>query len=159
MPFRKKKSACHFEFGQASIRAPCTLGRRKRVPGSSATGPEQPGQMGQRGDGPDHREQFEKAGVAEHASPGSSGTGPVAESAGAGNADAGISDAGPAKKARTDAADTVPSSGSSGPSWAQLEQQATASPQSAEDVMELRRLGPDLFEATKRSGESWVGDV
>ena len=25
--------------------------------------------------------------------------------------------------------------------------------------MKLRRLGPDLFEATKRSGESWVGDA
>ena len=25
--------------------------------------------------------------------------------------------------------------------------------------MELQRLGPDLFEATKRSGESWVGDA
>ncbi len=27
-----------------------------------------------------------------------------------------------------------------------------------EDVIALRRLGPDLFEATKRSGELWVGD-
>ena len=43
--------------------------------------------------------------------------------------------------------------------WAQLEQRAIALPQSAEDVMELRRLGPSLFEATKRSGQLWVGDV
>ena len=69
------------------------------------------------------------------------------------------SEAGAAKKAQTDTADTVPSSGNSGLSWAQLEQRAIALPQTSEDVMELRRLGPDLFEATKRSGESWVGDA
>jgi hypothetical protein len=32
-------------------------------------------------------------------------------------------------------------------------------PQTAEDVMELRRLGPDLYEARKRSGEVWVGYI
>ena len=73
--------------------------------------------------------------------------------------DANPSEAGDAKKAKTDTADTVPSSGNSGLSWAQLEQRATVLPQTSEDVMELRRLGPDLFEATKRSGESWIGDV
>jgi hypothetical protein len=64
----------------------------------------------------------------------------------------------PAKKARTDTPEIVPSSRTQ-LSRAQLEQRAIALPQSAEDVMELRRLGPDLIEATKRSGELWEGDV
>ena len=102
----------------------------------------------------------EQRGAAEHASPGFSGTGaaehvfsdvPSAstcrnspdESTKASNATQG-----PAKKAKT-----VPVS------WAQLEQRAAALPKTADDVMELRRLGPDLFEATKRSGESWIGDA
>ena len=101
------------------------------------------------------REQFEKSSVAEHALPESNKIGPVAN--GTGN-DASTSDAGPAKKARTDTAEIAPSSRTQ-LSWAQLEQRAIALPQSAEDVMELRRLGLDLFEATKRSGELWVGDA
>ena len=154
---------------------------------SPISGPEQPGQTAQRGD-PDHAapdpakhdapkdgEVFQQRGVAQHASPGSSGAGPEqldqmeqrgdpdyacnADRRAHARDDASLSEAGPAKKARTDTADTVPSSGSSNPSWAQLEQRAVALPKTAEDVMELRRLGPDLFEATKRSGESWVGDV
>ena len=126
-------------------------------PGCSATGPQQSGQK-QRGD-PEHvvsdlREQLEKSGAAEHAPPESSKICPVAKSAG--NA-ASTPDAGPAKKARTDTPEIVPSSRTQ-LSWAQLGQRAIALPQSAGDVMELRRLGPDLFEATKRSGELWVGD-
>jgi hypothetical protein len=102
----------------------------------------------------------EQRGAAEHASPGFSGTGASEhvvsdvlsvstkrsspdESAKAINATQG-----PAEKAKT-----VPVS------WAQLEQRAAALPKTADDVMELRRLGPDLFEATQRSGESWVGDA
>ena len=57
----------------------------------------------------------------------------------------------PAKKARTDATDTVPSSGSSGVFWVRVER--------AEDVMELRRLGPDLFEADIRTGVRLIGDA
>ena len=68
--------------------------------------------------------------------------------------DASPLEAGAAKKAQTDTADTVPLSGNSGLSWAQLEQRAIDLLQASEDVMKLRRLGPDLFEATKRSGES-----
>ena len=44
-------------------------------------------------------------------------------------------------------------------SWAQLEHRAVALPETAEDVMELRRLGSDLFEARKRSGDIGVGDI
>ena len=86
-------------------------------------------------------------GAAEHVAPdvlsASTGRGSPDESTEASNATQG-----PAKKAKT-----VPVS------WAQLEHRAVALPETAEDVMELRRLGPDLFEATKRSGESWVGDA
>ena len=32
-------------------------------------------------------------------------------------------------------------------------------PKTQEDVVSLRRLGPDHFEATKRSGELWRGDA
>ena len=44
-------------------------------------------------------------------------------------------------------------------SWAQLADRAVALPETAEDVMELRRLSLDLFEARKRSGEVCVGDI
>ena len=85
-------------------------------------------------------------GAAEHVVPdvlsASTGRGSPAASTEASNATQG-----PAKKAKT-----VPVS------WAQLEHRAVALPETAEDVMDLRRLGLDLFEATKRSGESWVGD-
>ena len=33
------------------------------------------------------------------------------------------------------------------------------SPITQDDVMSLRRLTPDRFEATKRSGEVWAGDA
>ena len=92
--------------------------------------PEPPGQPEQRGD-PDH------AGNADRRAHGQD--------------DARLSEGVPAKKARTDATDTVASSGSSGPSWARVER--------AEDVMELRRLGPDLFEADIRFGERLIGDA
>ena len=86
-------------------------------------------------------------GAAEHVVPdllsASTGRGSPDESAEAINATQG-----PAKKAKTVTL-----------SWAQLGHRAVALPDTAEDVMELRRLGPDLFEATKRSGESWVGDA
>ena len=86
-------------------------------------------------------------GAAEHVAPdvlsASTGRGSLDEST-----EASCATQGPAKKAKT-----VPVS------WAQLEHRAVALPETAEDVMELRRLGPDLFEATKRSGESWVGDA
>ena len=103
---------------------------------------------------PEHR------GAAEHASPVSSGAGaaehvaPDVLSASTGrsspaeSAEASNATQGPAKKAKT-----VPVS------WAQLEHRAVALPETAEDVMELRRLGLDCFEATKRSGESWIGDA
>ena len=94
-------------------------------------------------------------GAAEHALPESSNICPVTKRAG--NA-ASTPDAGPAKKARTDTPEIVPSSRTQ-LSWAQLEQRAIALPQSAEDVMELRRLGPDFFEATKRSGELRSGEL
>ena len=85
-------------------------------------------------------------GTAEHVVPdllsASTGRGSPDESTEASNATQG-----PAKKAKT-----VPVS------WAQLEHRAVALPQTAEDVIELRRLGLDLFEATKRSGESWKRD-
>ena len=86
-------------------------------------------------------------GAAEHVAPdvlsASTGRGSPDESAEAINATQG-----PAKKANTVTL-----------SWAQLGHRAVALPETTEDVMELRRLGPDLFEATKRSGESWVGDA
>ena len=99
-------------------------------------------------------------GAAEHASPGSSGTGAAehmapdvvsastARSSPDESTKASNATQGPAKKAKT-----VPVS------WAQLEQRAVALPKTVDDVMKLRRLGPDLFEATQRSGESWVGDA
>jgi len=42
---------------------------------------------------------------------------------------------------------------SSAPSRAGHEPRIVALPKTQEDVISLRRLGPDLFEATKRSGE------
>ena len=44
-------------------------------------------------------------------------------------------------------------------SHAKHEPRVLAFPMTQEDVIDLRRLGSDVFEATKRSGELWVGDA
>ena len=48
---------------------------------------------------------------------------------------------------------------STAPSSAGLEPRIRPLTTTQDDVMSLRRLGPDLFEATKRSGEVWMGDA
>ena len=64
---------------------------------------------------------------------------------------ASLSEAEPAKKHRTDAADTAPSSVNTNTFWARVER--------AGDIMELRRLGPDLYEFYIRLGVHWIGDA
>ena len=76
------------------------------------------------------------AGAAEHVPTASSSTGRQSPDA--------STEARPAKKAKT--------------TWAQLDQRAVPLPPTADDVLTLCRLGPDLYRATKRSGETWLGD-
>ena len=65
----------------------------------------------------------------------------------------------PAKKGRTRTADPMRSAVSSGLSRTGPEPRVLQLPITSEDVISLRRLVPDLFEATTRSGELWRGDA
>ena len=68
-----------------------------------------------------------------------------------------VPEQGPAKKARTCSAESTEAPGSSQPHCAGHEPQLLALAETQEDVVALKRLGPDHFEATKRSGELWTG--
>ena len=112
-------------------------------------------------------EESQERGVAEHASASASSVAPLDGKSGGGNADhpahvrddASPSHAGSAKKPRTATAEPMQAAGSSAPSRAGHEPRILPLPITQDDVISLRRLGPDLFEATTRSGELWIGDA
>ncbi len=65
----------------------------------------------------------------------------------------------PQNKTRTATTEPIQSTGSNAPSRAGLEPEIRPLPITQDDVISLRRLGADRFEATKRSGELWIGDA
>ena len=127
--------------------------------------PQAAGEGTEQHDAPEHGDRAEQRGVAEHAP--STSTTVVANDRGPakiresthGRDDPSPSEVGPAKKARTGAAVSTQAAGSSGPHHAGREPQILDLPETQEDVVSLRRLGPDHYEATKKSGELWRGDA
>ena len=109
------------------------------------------GEGAEQHDAPEHDDGSEQRGVAEHAPATSSTMVLTDDRSGAGRTDQvahgrddpSPSEVGPAKKARTSLG----------------EPQILELPETQEDVVSLRRLGPDHYEATKRSGDSWRGDA
>ena len=129
--------------------------------------PQAAGEGTEQHDAPEHGDRAEQRGLAEHAPSTSTTVVVTAERSGAGKTgqaahgrdDPSPSEVGPAKKARTGAAVSTQAAGSSGPHRAGREPQILDLPETQEDVVSLRRLGPDHYEATKRSGEVWRGDA
>ena len=109
------------------------------------------GEGAEQHDAPEHGDRAEQRGVAEHAPATSSTMVLTDDRSGAGRTDQAAhgrddpspSELGPAKKARTSLG----------------EPQILELPETQEDVVSLRRLGPDHYEATKRSGDLWRGDA
>ena len=100
---------------------------------------------------PEHDDGSEQRGVAQE--------GPATSSTMALTDDRSPSEAGPAKKARTTSVDSTQATVSSWLPSAGHECQILVLPKTQEDVVSVRRLGPDDFEATKMSGELWRGDA
>ena len=112
-------------------------------------------------------EEVKERGVAEHPTASSSSTAPPEAGGGAGRADQRVharddtspSHTVPAKKPRVGTAEPMQAADSTAPSSAGTEPRILPLAITQDGVMSLRRLGPDLFEATKRSGEVWMGDT
>ena len=125
------------------------------------------GEGAEQHDAPEHGDRAEQRGVAEHAPATSSTMVLTDDRSGAGRTDQAAhgrddpspSEVGPAKKARTSLVDSTQATGGSRPHRAGREPQILELPETQEDVVSLRRLGPDHYEATKRSGDSWRGDA
>ena len=130
----------------------------------------QPRSAGERAEqhvAPEHGDRAEQRGVAEHAPATSSTMVLTDDRRGAGRTDQAAhgrddpspSEVGPAKKARTSLVESTQATGGSRPHRAGREPQILELPETQEDVVSLRRLGPDHYEATKRSGDLWRGDA